>query len=69
MIETGTYNLIYIMTKLEESEEQVKNKTEYKLMACIAIRKATSCRVVALLDSFVNNCICEALVKILDDIG
>ena len=34
-----------------------------------AIRKATSCRVTALLDSFVRNGTIESLVNILNDIG
>lgn len=61
MIETGTYNLIFIMTKL--------NDLRFTLKAMEAIRKATSCRVIELLDSFVANNTIEALVEILEREG
>ena len=60
MIETGTFNLIYIMTKM--------SNVKFRLIAMIAIRKATSCRVIELLDAFVANGTLEALIEILDDI-
>ena len=59
MIETGTFNLIYIMTMDDD---------KYRLIAMVAIRKATSCRVIELLDAFVANGTLEALVEILDAI-
>ena len=61
MIETGTYNLIYIMTRM--------NSVKFTLRAMEAIRKATSCRVTSLLDAFVANNTIEALVDILQGIG
>ena len=56
MCDTGTFNLIYIMSKMNDPTPE---HLEFKLKSTIAIRKATSCRVVALLDSFVKNQICE----------
>ena len=55
MIETGTYNLIYIMTRMGrfEDEETTENDIKFVLKSMEAIRKATSCRVIELLDSFV----------------
>lgn len=61
MINAGTYNLIYIMTKMDD-------KTFVK-RACIAIRKATLKRCSELLDAFHKNGLCEAVVKVLDEIG
>lgn len=61
MVETGTYNLIYIMRMMDNREFQLK--------ACVAVRKATSCRVVELLDSFVRDGIIESLLEILDGFG
>jgi len=61
MIETGTYNLIYIMTKMDD--------VKFQLKAMEAIRKATSCRVIELLDAFVANNTIEALIGILDSHG
>ena len=61
MIETGTYNLIYIMTKMDD--------VKFQLQAMEAIRKATSCRVIELLDAFVANNTIEALIGILDSHG
>ena len=61
MIETGTYNLVYIMTRM--------NNVKFTLKAMEAIRKATSCRVIQLLDAFVANNTIEALVSILQGIG
>ena len=61
MIESGTYNLIYIMTRMDN--------LKFMLKAMEAIRKATSCRVIELLDSFVANNTIEHCIKILKDIG
>mmetsp|Transcript_29513 Transcript_29513/g.44870 ORF Transcript_29513/g.44870 Transcript_29513/m.44870 type:complete len:177 (+) Transcript_29513:792-1322(+) len=61
MVETGTHNLIFIMTKMSDLNFQVR--------ATVAIRKATSCRVIELLDAFVANGTIEALVGILDGFG
>ena len=61
MIESGTHNLRYIMTQM--------NNLEFQKRATIAIRKATSCRVLQLLDAFVADGIIEALHKILHDFG
>lgn len=54
MIETGTYNLLYIMTRM--------SGTKFTLKAMEAIRKATSCRVIELLDAFVANNTIESLI-------
>lgn len=61
MINAGTYNLIYIMVKMDDKS--------FVRKACIAIRKATSKRNGELLEAFNRNGLCEAVVKILDDIG
>ena len=61
MVETGSYNLIYILTKM--------GNLTFKMKATIAIRKATSSRVVELMDSFVKNKLCEELILLLDDFG
>ena len=61
MIESGTYNLVYIMTKMGDHKFQLK--------ALIAIRKATSCRTIELLDTFVADGLIETLVSILDGFG
>ena len=62
MIESGTTNLILIMAS--------KNmKYEYRLKALTCIRKATSCKVTELLDSFVANGLIESLVEILNHFG
>jgi len=61
MIETGTYNLIFILTKMDILSFQEK--------ATVAIRKATSSRVIECLDSFVANGLCEELIKILEGFG
>lgn len=59
MIESGTANLIYIMS----AKEMSKGKNyKFKLKALISIRKATSCKVAELLDSFVANSLIEKLV-------
>lgn len=58
MIEMGTYNLIYIMTKMKD--------LRFQLQAAIAIRKATSSRVTELLDSFVSNGLIERVVETLN---
>ena len=57
MIQTGTYNLIYIMTRMTE--------VSFQLQATIAIRKATQSRFEELLDSFVADGLIEAVVHIL----
>ena len=61
MVESGTYNLIYILTKV--------NNPEFTLKAMIAIKKATSSRVEVLLDAFVRNGIIEAIHQILLGFG
>ena len=61
MIESGTYNLVYIMTRMGDLNFQLK--------ALIAIRKATSCRTIELLDTFVADGLIETLVTILDGFG
>ena len=61
MIESGTYNLVYIMTRMGDRTFQLK--------ALIAIRKATSCRTIELLDTFVADGLIETLVAILDGFG
>lgn len=61
MIESGTYNLVYIMTRM--------NDEQFQLKALIAIRKATSCRTIELLDTFVADGLIENLVSILDGFG
>lgn len=58
MIESGTTNLIFIM-----SSKKIEKK--YRLKALQTIRKATSCKVADLLDSFVANGLIEKLVEIL----
>ena len=62
MIESGTTNLIFIMSSK-------KMKLDYKLKALICIRKATSCKVSELLDSFVANGLIERLVDVLNFFG
>ena len=71
MIETGTYNLIYIMTRMGhfEDERTTENDIKFVLKSMEAIRKATSCRVIELLDSFVANNTIEHCVQILKSIG
>jgi hypothetical protein len=59
MIEKGTENLIYIMSCKEMSK--FKNY-KFRLKALVSIRKATSCKVAELLDSFVANGLIEKLV-------
>lgn len=61
VIDTGTYNLIHIMTKMSQ--------LKFRLEATIAIRKATRCRQMELLDAFVANGLIESVVAILDDFG
>ena len=61
MIETGTYNLIYIMTKM--------NDLNFTLQAVKAIRKATQSKFSDLLDSFVKGGLIEAIVDILNQWG
>lgn len=61
MIEAATYNLIFIMSKM--------NDINFQLKATIAIRKATHCRVRELLDAFVAAGLIESIVKIINNFG
>ena len=58
MIDTGTYNLIAVFLKL--------NSTDVKVETSIALRKATQSREQELLNSFINNGIIEAVIKVLN---
>ena len=61
LIESGTYNLIYILKHL--------SNLKFQMQAAIAIRKATACRVVELLDSFVANGLINVVVDRLNYFG
>jgi hypothetical protein len=61
MVESGTYNLVFIITRMNDLVFQKK--------ALIAIRKATSCRTIELLDTFVADGLIETLIGILDGFG
>lgn len=61
MKETGTFNLINILKKMDEPR--------FKMETSNAIRKATSSWEIELLDSFISNGLIEAVTKILDGYG
>jgi hypothetical protein len=53
MIESGTYNLVFILGKMKN--------LNFTYKAMIAIKKATQSRVIVLLDAFVRNGIIEVI--------
>ena len=62
MVESGTYNLIYLL--------QTKNsKKQFQKKILVSIRQATSCGQRKLLDAFISDGLIECLVKILSNLG
>ena len=65
MIESGTYKLIYLMTSITDANGTTN--LEFQHRALVAIRRATSCRVLVLLDAFVAEGLIDEIVKVLDN--
>ena len=65
MIESGTYKLIYLMTSITDTSGATN--LEFQHRALVAIRRATSCRVLVLLDAFVAEGLIDEIVKVLDN--